>query len=127
MITFIVYTIIAWIANASFVKVLHVSIQPGQWLDLLFDYQKRLLHWDMKGKLFLSKAGGNCEICFSHFVAFCCYWVYVLCMNAVLHVWITDTLDSWFWAVLVNVVWYLVYMCIGSMLSLYFIVKLFAK
>ncbi len=125
--TFLLYTIIAWLANASLVKILHISIQPGQWIDALFDYQKRLLNWDIKGKLVLSKAGGNCEVCFSHILTFFGFWVYVLFMNKVLHVWITDGIDGWIWVLLVNMMWYLVYVSIGSMLSLYFITKLFAK
>lgn len=127
MITFLLYTIIAWIANASLIKILHISIQPGQWIDILLDYQKRLLDWDLKGKLFLSKVGGNCDVCFSHILTFFGFWLYVLFMNKVLNVWITDGLDSWIWMLFVNAMWYLVYVSVGSMLSLYFITKLFAK
>ena len=51
----------ALLANASLVKVLHISIQPGQWIDTVFKYQKRLHEWDVNGNVFLSKVGGNCE------------------------------------------------------------------
>lgn len=127
MIIFLLYTIIAWLANASFVKILHISIQPGQWLDSLLNYQKRLQQWDLKGKLFLSKAGGYCETCFSHLITFFCFWMYVVFMNAVVDVWVTDGVHGLLWKALVNFVWYMVYMCIGSMASLYFIIKLFSK
>lgn len=127
MTTFLAYTIVAWLANASLVKILHISIQPGQWIDTLFDYQKKLLNWDLQGKLFLSKAGGNCEMCFSHLLTFFGFWIYALFMNGVVGVWITDELDGWMWIVLANAMWYLVYVSIGSMLSLYFITKLFTK
>ena len=127
MIIFCLYTIIAWLANASLVKILHISIQPGQWIDTLFNYQKHLQEWDLRGNIFLSKVGGNCEVCFSHTLTFFGYWVYVVFMNMVLNVWISDSLEVMWQILLVNIVWYLVYASIGSMLSLYFIVKLFAK
>ncbi len=127
MLTFLLYTIIALVANASLVKVLHISIQPGQWIDTLFKYQKRLHEWDVNGNVFLSKVGGNCEVCFSHILTFTGYWLYMLFMNTVADVWITDTVDSWLWVVFGNVLWYLLYVSIGSMLSLYFITKLFSK
>ncbi len=97
MITFLLYTMVAWFANASFVKILHISIQPGQWLDSLLNYQKHLQQWDLKGKLFLSKAGGYCETCFSHLITFFCFWVYVVFMNTVVDVWITDGVDGVLW------------------------------
>lgn len=127
MLMFLLYTILALVANASLVKILHISIQPGQWIDMLFGYQKRLQQWDLNGNILLSKIGGNCEVCFSHILTFIGYWLYMLFMNTVADVWITDTVDNWFWVVFGNVLWYLLYVSIGSMLSLYFITKLFAK
>ncbi len=127
MLMFILYTILALVANASLVKILHISIQPGQWIDILFGYQKRLQQWDLKGNILLSKIGGNCEVCFSHILTFIGYWLYMLFMNTIADIWITDTVDNWFWVVFGNVLWYLLYVSIGSMLSLYFITKLFAK
>lgn len=124
---FLLYTIIALLANASLVKVLHISIQPGEWIDSIFQYQQRLQKWDMNGNVFLSKVGGNCEVCFSHALTFIGYWLYLLFMNEIADVWITDVVHNWFWIVFGNVLWYLLYVSIGSMLSLYFITKLFAK
>ena len=127
MLMFLLYTILALVANASLVKILHISIQPGQWIDMLFGYQKRLQQWDLNGNILLSKIGGNCEVCFSHILTFIGYWLYMLFMNIVADIWITDAVDNWFWVVFGNVLWYLLYVSVGSMLSLYFITKLFAK
>jgi len=127
MLTFILYTVVALVANASFVKILHISIQPGQWIDSLFNYQKRLQKWDLTGNIFLSKVGGNCEVCFSHAFTFVGYWMYLLFMNGVVDLWITDAVNNWFWVVFGNVLLYLLYVSVGSMLALYFITKLFVK
>lgn len=127
MLIFLLYTIIAWLANASLAKIIHISIQPGQWIDTLFNYQKRLQQWDMSGNLFFSKAGGYCEVCFSHLLSFIGYWIYILFMNTIADVWIADFVQAWYWVVFGNIVWYLVYISIGSMLSLYFITKLFTR
>ncbi|MCB0697605.1 MAG: hypothetical protein KDC07_09590, partial [Chitinophagaceae bacterium] len=77
MITFLLYTIVAWVANACIAKILYISIQPGQWLDKLLNWQNRLHAWDMQGKEFLVKAGGMCELCFSHLVTFTGFWIYL--------------------------------------------------
>ncbi len=127
MILFLAYTIVAWIATASVVKVLHISIQPGQWLDKLLNWQQRLQAWDMHGNEFAAKVGGYCEACFSHLLSFAAFWVYLFFMNAVLGVWITDGVDGWWIKAVANAVWYLVYVSVATNLSLYFIVKLFNR
>lgn len=50
MITFLLYTLVAWLANACLIKILYISIQPGQWLDKLLHWQDRLHKWDLEGK-----------------------------------------------------------------------------
>ena len=127
MITFLLYTIIAWIATAALAKILHISIQQDQWLDNLLGWQNRLYQWDVNGKTFLAKAGGLCELCFSHAVSFISYWVYAMFMNVVVGTWLTSSIDSILLSFFINVIWYLVYVAIATNLSLYFIVKLFQK
>lgn len=127
MITFLFYTVLAWIANASLVKILHVSIQPGQWLDNILNWQDRLYNWDIQGKQFLAKAGGLCELCFSHALTFVSFWCYAFFVREVAGVWISSSIDSWILSLFVNVLWYLVYVGIGTNLSLYFIIKLFQR
>lgn len=124
---FLLYTLVAWLATASLTKVLHISIQHDQWLDNLLDWQNRLFQWDMHGRTFLAKAGGLCEICFAHALAFISYWVYLIFMNTVAGLWLTDSIDNIILSFFANVVWYLVYVSISTNLSLYFLVKLFQK
>jgi hypothetical protein len=108
---FLLYTVIALIANASMVKIIHISIQPGQWLGI---WQKQLAKWDEKGNMFLAKAGGLCEVCFSHAMTFIFFWVYLISMVHVFDI-------VWYaW-----ILWYFIYVSIGTILSLYFINRLF--
>jgi hypothetical protein len=125
MMSFLLYTVLAILANACIVKILHISIQPGQWLDTLLHWQQRLQQWDMEGRIFLAKAGGYCELCFSHLLSFLGYWAYVFFMNVVMNQWIVYTADGWIVFILANLIWYLVYISIATNLGLYFITKLF--
>lgn len=123
MLLFLLYSVLALVANAALAKILYISIQPGQWLDTLLNWQARLQQWDMQGKSFLVKAGGYCELCFSHLITFVCYWCYVLFSVQVLHMWITTPVDNVVMAVVINIIWYLVYISLGTNLSLLFIVR----
>lgn len=127
MITFLLYTIVAWLANACLIKILYISIQPGQWLDKLLHWQDRLHKWDLEGKEFLVKAGGLCELCFSHFVTFVSYWFYLLFMHWAIGYWITALVENSIAAFVINLIWYLAYVGIGTNLALYFITKLFRE
>lgn len=127
MLSFLLYTVVALLSNAGIAKILHISIQPGQWLDTILDWQKRLQRWDMQGKQFLAKSGGYCEICFSHWVSFAGFWVYSFFMNMVLHTWVTDMSPNIVVTITINIIWYVVYVSLGTNLSLYFIVKLFSR
>lgn len=125
MLLFLLYTSISLIATASLSKIIFISIQPGQWLDKLLNWQERLNQWDMDGKEFLVKAGGLCEICFCHTITFLSFWAYALFMNTALDIWVTDNVDQLYVSVVINLTWYLCYVSTGSTLSLYFITKLF--
>lgn len=123
MLTFLLYTILALLANACLAKIIFISIQPGQWLDRLFNWQKRLRQWDLEGKTFLVKAGGYCELCFSHLITFISFWCYLLFSKAVLHAWLTAEVKNIIAAVTINLIWYLVFISLGTNLSLFFINK----
>ena len=127
MITFLLYTVVAWLANACLVKILYMCIQPGQWLDKLLHWQDRLHKWDLEGKEFLVKAGGLCEICFSHFLTFISYWIYLLFMYLAIGYWITAPVGNSIAAFVINLIWYLAYVGIGTNLALYFITKIFRE
>lgn len=127
MITFLLYTLVAWAANACLAKILYISIQPGQWLDKLLNWQDRLHRWDLEGKEFLVKAGGLCELCFCHAISFCSFWLYLFFMHQVLGFWITDPIGSNLAGFLINIIWYLAYVGIGTHLALYFVTQLFKE
>jgi hypothetical protein len=121
MLTFLLYTILALLANACLAKILYISIQPGQWLDKLLNWQQRLQRWDLQGKTFLVKAGGYCELCFSHFITFISFWCYVLVSKTVIGFWLTAGVDNILLKIAVNIIWYLVYISIGTNTALFFI------
>lgn len=116
MITFLLYTLLAIIANACLAKLLFFSIQDGQWLDNLLNWQYRLRKWAEKGRWFV-KPLGYCEMCFAHFISLLGFVVYCVFMS-VAHLW---TLPHWS----LDITWYFAYVGISTNLSLYFIVKLF--
>jgi len=123
--TFLLYTVVAWVATASLAKILYISIQPGQWLDKLLNWQERLRNWDLQGRELLVKAGGMCELCFSHFIVFVSFWMYLFFMHVVVGYWVSTPIQTIPAVILVNIIWYLGYVCIGTNMALYFIVKLF--
>jgi hypothetical protein len=127
MTEFFLYTLLALVANAATAKILYISIQPGQWLDKLLNWQYKLQQWDLEGKEFLVKAGGYCELCFSHAVTFVGFWFYLFFMNDVAGIWVSDGMHNVISAVVANIIWYLVYVSVGTNMALYFIIKLFDK
>jgi hypothetical protein len=127
MTVFLLYTIMALIVNASLAKILYISIQSGQWLDKLLHWQYRLQQWDIEGKEFLAKAGGYCELCFSHAVTVLGFTFYTFFMNTVVGVWVSEGQEDVCAALAVNIIWYFAYVSVGTNLSLYFIIKLFQK
>lgn len=127
MTIFLVFTTIAWLATACMAMLLYVSIQPGQWLDKLLNWQALLHKWDLQGKELLVKAGGMCELCFSHFISSLSYWLYLFFTSHTIHYWITVPVESAVAVVIVNITWYLAYVAVGTNLSLFFITRLFRQ
>lgn len=124
MITFLIFTLAFVLANAAFATLIWVSIQPEQWIDRLFGWQKMLNKIGMKpgfGNEFLYKALGGCEFCFCHFITVICFVFYCLFMSNVIG-WF-DVKSTWVQIVL-NIVWYLLYNSMGTIFSFLFITKL---
>lgn len=67
--TYLLYTVFFIISYAGIIKMLHFSMQEGQWLDKLFDWQMMLLRLDEKGYTALSKWLGGCDMCFCAFTS----------------------------------------------------------
>lgn len=127
MMEFLLYTVFSLLATACLAKILYFSIQPGQWLDSLLGWQNKLRKWDLSGNQFAAKIGGYCEMCFCHAISFLSFWVYCLFMREGLGMWPTFHIDSIILSVIVNVVWYIAYVSIGTNAGLYFLTKLFNK
>lgn len=127
MTTFLIITVIGWIATACLTKILFISIQDGQWLDNLLGWQRRLAEWDKAGKTFYAKAGGYCELCFCHAISFLSFWSYAMVANMAFDTWITESVNGWVWKVLINAVWYLVYIAVATNMSLHFVTRMFKQ
>lgn len=118
--TFLIYTILWMLGAGSFAKILHVSIQDGEWLG---GWKKVLRKIDASKWGALSKPLGLCEICFAHMIAFLSFWCYVLFMSG-LGLWAIHS-DVMVMNIFLHLVWYIIYISITTQLGLYFIVKLF--
>ncbi|VXB02700.1 hypothetical protein [Chryseobacterium sp. 8AT] len=110
---FIVTTLMFIIGNAALAFILYMSIQKDQIFDLLFKWQNMLRKFDVAGttnKLILYKILGGCLLCFSHFLSFIGFWLYLLFileLNAGLPAF-------WMWIII-----YFVYVPTSTTLSLY--------
>lgn len=120
MMLFLLHTILWIIGVASFTKILHISIQDGQWLG---SWQRVLRKIDNSEWGALSKPLGNCELCFSHLITFLSFWCYLIFMSD-LGLWAIHS-DGFLMNAFLNLMWYIIYISIGTQLGLYFIVKLF--
>lgn len=92
MLTYLLYTCFFILGYACFLKMLHFSIQPGQWIDKVWNWQDKLRVWDENGSPWAKWLGG-CEMCFSAFFSLLAMPVYL----AFLHPW---GLFGW-WSLLV--------------------------
>jgi hypothetical protein len=127
---FMMFTLMFVFSGAAFIKVLHISIQPFQWIDSLFGWQRMLNKLDQKNSILthgLFKILGGCEVCFSHALSVIWFAGYCTCSNVFLGFWVSSLASSTLSCIIVNIVWYLVFVCSTSMAGLYFITKLFEK
>lgn len=116
---FIVTTLFFIIGNAALAFLLFIAIQKDQILDKVFKWQKMLRNLDLKGttnSTLISKALGYCEFCFSHLMSFVGFWFYLTFVLA---------MDSGFKYWFIWIIWYFLYVPTTTILSLYFIKKLF--
>lgn len=102
---FIIYTILFWLANACVLFILHVAIQPGQMFEAWGD---KLIDWDRRGKLFLSKAGGLCEMCYSFWFSLILSPVYVYFVH-----------ELWTFGIVVSIIWFIIYHSIATVSTLW--------
>jgi len=129
---FLIFTAIFVLATMCFIKIAYFSIQPNQWFDLMFHHQARLDRWYKSGqphKRYLTKIMGDCPMCFSNFLTFLSFWVYYFFCIKFLGFWLTDLIDleaNWRGIVSLvglNLIWFVIYMCITAVMSTLFISK----
>lgn len=116
---FIVTTIFFITGNAALAFLLFMSIQKDQLFDKIFGWQRMIRNFDIKGTAagtLLHHILGGCELCFAHFVSFIGFWFYLILVH-LLH----SGFEYW----IIWVIWYFLYVPITTILSLYFIKKLF--
>lgn len=116
MITFALYTAIILLATSSWLKIMHIATQSGM---IFGKWQNVLNKFDEKGFTVLYKWLGGCEICTSAFFSFLSIGIYMAFMYE-FKSWIVT---GWVW----NILWLTMYWSIGTVLNLYFMVKLFDK
>ena len=125
----IIIALLFWFGGACFAKIIFLSIQRGQWLDKLLNWQNRLRNWDISGTskgFLLSKIGGYCELCFSHLVAFLNFWA-LLIFTLIKSSWITENTNGLGQIIFLNIISYLIFVCGGTIINLWFILNLFSK
>lgn len=121
---FLAWTVIFWIATACIAKVFFVATQEGQ---LLGKWQQVLRKWDISGTasgMLLSKIGGYCELCYSHAWGLIGFIVYATFTGGVIGIW-PPSWGGLFLDILLNVVWAVVFVHTSTIVTLYFITKLF--
>lgn len=108
----LIYTVIFWIANVGAFKFLYTAIQPGQ---MLGKWQKVIDYVFEKGHHNAAKLLGECGMCFAHLISQIGFTAYCLFMTKCVGEWVTA--PGW-WAIPVNIIWYVVYISIVWFFSL---------
>jgi hypothetical protein len=102
----LLYTLIAWAANACILLIFHISTQQGQILGFWGD---KLLDLERKEYRFLSKAGGLCEFCYAHWFSMLLSPVYFFMMHYL------GYSAEWY----IYIIWFLVYHSIATVSTLW--------
>lgn len=120
----IMLTVVVLLINGCFAKVMHLSIQPGQWIDKLFNWQDKLNQWGTKEGFwneYRHKSWGGCEICFSRFMGFIGFWVYLILL-LILNIGFTG---SWWIQSIMYILFFISYTSVSTVINLFIITKLF--
>ena len=119
LLTFLVFTLFFLAGSAGVTKVLHQSIQQGEWLDELLGWQAMLDRLYARGgwRKKLVKPLGGCAFCFAHLVTFFVFWFFVLFCHQVLHFWVSWPAHSLLAKIILNIGFYGLYGGIGTVLS----------
>lgn len=120
MLTILLYSLLFLAANVAMGRFALLAVAPENMLDILFGWQNMLNRmWSSKNKLvkLLEKMLGGCNMCLLHMVSIMSYIMYAVCLNIVGHAWITDYVSGSVWKVVINIIWYIVFVSIGWFIS----------
>lgn len=132
MMSFLIVTVLFWLAGSCILKLFFFMIQQGGALDVVFGWQRmlnRLFNGNRRQQL-LGKALGDCQMCTSFWFMpfwFICY--YFFC-KVVMHHWVTDSVSgSFYWpkVIGINILWYWLFHAIGAMVGLVGLTKVLIK
>lgn len=122
---FILYTVIAWIGIAAFAKVLYIIIQPDQIFDKLFHWQAKLQKWGVSTGFwneYKYRSWGGCALCFSRFVAFWGFWVYLFMCLFLGKCWLP--LAPLWVSIIANIIWWTAFCSISTIINIFAVTKL---
>jgi len=123
MLIFLIITFVFLSGIMCFARVAYTLIQPGQLFGKWQEVLGRMSESRNKNIRSLAKPLGDCELCFSHFIALTTYPIYVLFCNQVSGYWITNNGQGWLTICLINAIWYCMYGSASTWLNLHFILK----
>lgn len=120
---FVAFACIFLVATAAVVKVIYITIQPGQifggWQNVL----NRLNEANSRFANAIYKPLGGCEVCFSHMFAVISYALFILFIYTVMDSWpLNMTYNVWI-NIGTNIVGYLAYVCTSTVISTYAITR----
>lgn len=127
LITFLLYTLAFWAGTAAFIMIAFFLIQEGQLLGGWQHVLSRLRNSRSTFKRAIAKPLGDCEMCFAHALAFLSFWAYLFFAKQVIGFWISDLVTTLFFGAVVNVIWYMIYVPVATILSLLTITKIFGQ
>lgn len=122
---FLVWSFVFWLGTAATAKVIHFAIQPGQ---IFGRWQHKLRTWDLQGTAWgtlLFKIGGGCAMCFSHAISLLSFPLYCIFLVKAVGLWVPSWSGILIVDIVLNIVWFFLYVYISTVLALYFIAKLF--
>lgn len=129
LLTFIIITILFFLAGGFAFRTFWAMIQPGGAFDIAFGWQKMMgnlydkaSQGDKRAEL-LEKVLGGCEQCTAFWFMPIWYGMYYGFCKIVLQYWVTDHLSNWIAIVFINWVWMALFWSIGAVLGLFMILK----
>lgn len=120
LLTILLYSLLFLAANVAMGRFALLAVAPENMLDILFGWQSMLNKmWESKNKIvkLLEKMLGGCNMCLLHMVSIVSYIMYYIASTKIGHVWVTDYVTGSIWKVVINIIWYIVFVSIAWFIS----------